>query len=218
MGLQNTNNSKVKYLKVTNGAIRETVTADTPHAKMREYEVVKTGEKKTVYELTYNLLSGKVKNVYFKENEYGSTFNLVIVDDGIDYVLQFNDTGSLATTIYKMMPNIDVSKEIEISVSQKADKTSIFINHGSQSVKWAFTKDNPNGKPEWEQIMVKGKPTWDNSKEIAFFKEKIIPAFIARLEKRGPVEIDINEEGNQLDNEFQEKVIEYSVTGDEIPF
>lgn len=213
--LSNTNNSKVKYLKVTNGAIRERVEENTPNAKAREYTVVGTGEKKTAYELNYNLLTGKIKNVYFKEQEFNNTikrtFNLVVVDDGVDFILQFDEGSKLASTIFKMMPNIDVNKEVEISVNESKNQkgkmqTSLFINQQGINVKWKFKMGEMGDCPDLEKVMFKGEEQWDNTKQLKFFKDIIIPEFENRLKERGEVEVDINYVKDPLDEKFEESI------------
>jgi hypothetical protein len=43
-------------------------------------------------------------------------------------------------------------------------------NQNGSGLKWAFTKDNPNGMPDLVKIKVKGKDTWDDSDRMEFLE------------------------------------------------
>ena len=51
--------------------------------------------------------------------------------------------------------------------------TAKFINQGGKSLKWAFTKENPNGIPSLKKIKIKGVEQWDDSDLMEFLEEMV---------------------------------------------
>ena len=57
----------------------------------------------------------------------------------------------------------------------------MFLNQNGTAVKWAYTKDNPNGCPSLKQIKVKGQSTWDDSDMMEFLEAMVNNDIIPQL-------------------------------------
>jgi phosphoribosylamine-glycine ligase len=58
------------------------------------------------------------------------------------------------------------------------NKSSLFINQNGASIKHAFTRENPNGMPDMEQVTVKGQQVWDDTKRIEFLYNMVATTII----------------------------------------
>lgn len=180
MGLQEsqTQNGGITFLSVSNGKFVRRVDEGTPNAVSR---VNKVG--KTVHELFYTSLIGHVKEVTTKESEYGKFWVVKVKSPANDQVYQFemNYSSGYATSFLKALPNANLEQNVEISpaIVKKDDKSQsvIFLRQDGQAVKHYFTKANPNGMPDLEQIKVKGKITWDDTKRMEFLEKYVQSMF-----------------------------------------
>ena len=59
----------------------------------------------------------------------------------------------------------------------------MFINQDGKALKHAYTRDNPNGMPDMEQVTVNGSPVWDDSKRLVFLQEMVDTKIIPELQK-----------------------------------
>ncbi len=62
------------------------------------------------------------------------------------------------------------------------NKSSLFINQEGVPIKHAFTRDNPNGMPDMEQVTVKGQQVWDDTKRLEFLHNMVATQIIPKLE------------------------------------
>lgn len=161
-----------KYITIMGGKFVVRVAEGTPGAKSR---VNKVG--KTVHELSYDSFTGKLVNVRVKDGEYGKTWEFDFQDAGEVYTLQLSYSSSMATNLLKILPNVDLTKEMKVQPSQKIEdgktKSSLFISQNGVTLKHAYTKDNPRGLPNMEQITVKGQLVWDDTKRMEFLQAMV---------------------------------------------
>ena len=79
------------------------------------------------------------------------------------------------------MPNIDAGKEITLSPwSKEIDgkkRTMLYLRHGQEDIKWAWTRETPGDLPEMKQIKVKGQIVWDDSERQEFFEKYLEEKF-----------------------------------------
>lgn len=180
MGLANREGGK--YITILGGKFCVRVPEGTPGAVKR---VNKIG--KTVYEVFYDSFTGKLMNIRTRDGEYGKTWEFDFKDGGEVYTLQLSYSNSYATNILKILPNVDLSKEMKVQPAQKIEdgktKSSLFISQDGTTLKHAFTKDNPNGLPQMEQVTVKGQTVWDDTKRLAFLQEMVETKIIPKLPK-----------------------------------
>lgn len=169
--------SNAIFLTIADGKISRRFQQPTADSITR---TTKTG--KVVHEEFYKAWKGRIVDIKFQEHpEFGRFLNLSIEDEDGTAIIQMKQGSGYATAFLKMLPNIDLYSEITFTPSMKMDgekkKTSVFINQNGETVKWAYTRENPNGCPELKKIKVKGKDVWDDS-DIVEFLENMVNADI----------------------------------------
>ncbi len=141
---------------------------------------------KTVHEMFYDSFTGKLVGIKTQDGSYGKSWIFSFQDKEDVYHLQLSYSNSFATALLKMLPNVDLSKEMKVSPSVKEvdgkNKSSLFINQDGVAIKHAFTKDRPNGMPDMEQVTVKGQLMWDDTKRIEFLHQMVASTIIPKLE------------------------------------
>ena len=180
MGLENREGGK--YISIFNGKFTQRVQEGTPGAIER---VNKNG--KVVHEKFYDSFTAKLVNIKIGDSPYGKQWTFSFRDNGEVYHLNLGYSNGFAKQFVKMLPNIDLSKEMKISPSVKEvdgqKKSSLFVNQDGIAIKHAFTKDNPNGLPTMEEITVKGNKVWDDTKQMAFLEEMVYEKILPKLPK-----------------------------------
>ncbi len=172
------------FITILGGRFCQRVIKDTPGAVRR---INKVG--KEVWEKFYTSFTGKLVGIKTQDGEYGKSWIFSFKDKEDVYHLQLSYSNSFATAFLKMLPNVDLTKEMKVSPSTKEvdgkNKSSLFINQDGKPIKHAYTKDNPNGMPNMEQVTVKGQLVWDDTKRIAFLYDMVAKDIIPQLEKIG---------------------------------
>lgn len=158
---------------------------------MRVPEGTEGAEKRTnklgneVTEKFYDRFTGKLIDIKVQDSTYGKTWNFVFRDKEEPYTLQLSYSNSFSTALLKMLPNIDLTKEMTISPSVKEvdgkDRSSLFVNQDGKAMKHAYSRENPNGMPEMEQVTVKGVLVWDDTKRLVFLDNMIQTLIIPKL-------------------------------------
>lgn len=162
-----------KYFNIMDGKFTIRVQEGTPGAVAR---VNKKGV--TVHEVHHDSFEAKLVDIRTKDSPYGKNWEFDFQDGGEIYTLQLSFSNSYATAFLKILPNIDLTKPMKLQPSAKKDadgktKSSLFVSQDGVTLKHAYTKDNPNGLPNMEQIMVKGVPTWDDTKRLEFLQAMV---------------------------------------------
>jgi len=183
MGLET--RAEGKYISIYKGRFAQRVQPNTEGAVAR---VLEKGPKagQTVYEKYYDSFVGKLVGIKTTENaNYGKQWDFAFQDNGEVYHLNLPYSNSFAKNMLKMLPNVDLTKEFKVSPQTKevdgVNKSSLFINQDGNSIKHAFTKDQPNGLPQMVQIMVKGKLEWDDTAQLAFLEDMVKNTIVPRL-------------------------------------
>ncbi len=171
-----------KYFSILGGKFCIRTDASNPEAKER---VNKVG--KTVHEIFRDSFTGKLVNIRTKDSSYGKQWEFDFKDGSEVYTLQLSYSNSYATNILKMLPNIDLTKEMKVQPSQKIEdgktKSSLFISQDGKTLKHAYTKDNPNGLPPMVQITVKGVQVWDDTDRLVFLDAMVKRDILPKLPK-----------------------------------
>lgn len=180
MGL-NTRQEAGNFITILGGRFCIRVPEGTTDAVTR---VNKVG--KTVHEKFYDNFTGKLVGIKTQDGEYGKSWIFSFKDKEEVYHLQLSYSNSFATALLKMLPNVDLSKEMKVSPSVKEvdgkNKSSLFINQGGDTIKHAYTKDHPNGMPEMVQKTVKGQLVWDDTDRIEFLYNMVATTIAPKLE------------------------------------
>lgn len=192
MGLDNREGGK--YITILNGKFCVRVPQGTAGAVER---VNKLGN--TVYEKFYDSFEGKLINIRTQDSPYGKNWVFDFRDEGEVYHLQLSYSNSYATNILKILPNIDITKEMKVQPAQRIEdgktKSSLFISQDGTTLKHAYTKDNPNGLPQMEQITIKGQLVWDDTKRLEFLSAMVERDILPKLPKDAQVAPSKADEG-----------------------
>ncbi len=172
-----------KYITIYGGKFCVRVSADHPGAIERVNK-----EGRTVHEIFYDSFTGKLINIrHRKEGKYGPQFEFDFRDGGEVYTLQLSASNSYATNLLKILPNADLTQEMKVQPSQKIEdgktKSSLFVSQNGTTLKHAYTKENPNGMPQMEQITVKGQLVWDDTKRLEFLTAMMERDILPKLPK-----------------------------------
>jgi len=169
------------YITILGGKFCQRVPEGTEGAITR---VNKIGN--TVNEKFYDSFSGKLESIQVKDGNYGKTWNFGFRDSKELYTLQLSYSNSFSTAFLKILPNIDLTQEMKVSPSMKEvdgkNKSSLFVNQNGVALKHAYTRDNPNGMPDMEQVTVKGELVWDDTKRMEFLHNMVNTLILPKLE------------------------------------
>jgi hypothetical protein len=199
-----------KFFNIIGGKFTQRVTEGTPNAVNRINK-----EGKSVWEMQHDSFTGKLIDIKIQEGgAYGKNWLFCFRDKEDTYNLQLGYSNGYSIALLKMLPNVDVTREFKVSPkSETVDgkiQTSLFINQDGKPIKHAYTKAEPNGLPQWEQVTVKGELVWDSTKQLQFLENMIKTQVLPKLETV-PV--------SQADKEFNEYNNPVATTdSDEIPF
>ena len=181
------NRQSGQFITILNGKFCQRVQEGTEGSEQRTNKL-----GKTVWEKFYTSFTGKLVDIKTQDGTYGKSWVFSFKDTGEVYHLQLSYSNSFATAFLKMLPNLDLTKEMKLSPSVKQvdgkNKSSLFINQNGVPVKHAYTKDNPNGMPDMEQITVKGVPVWDDTKRLEFLQNMVDTLILPKLEGSAVVE------------------------------
>jgi hypothetical protein len=149
MGLGN--NSSAIYVDLRNGKVMRYSKTNEPGTM----PVVST-KGDTRYYYIYDFIEGHVTNFSTREEEIaGKTrlkFQIHMDDKGESYLVKMDVDSSYFRMFCSVLPNINWSYPVRLIPRMKEEnlvkKSSMIVVNNGNPVKFAFTKDNPNGKPE----------------------------------------------------------------------
>lgn len=178
-------------------------------------------EGKTVHEKYYDSFTAKLVGIKTQDSAYGKNWIFSFQDGGDVYQLQLSYSNSFAANLLKKLPNIDLTKEMKIQPSVKevdgVKKSSLFVTQDGVSIKHKFTREEPNGMPEMEQIVVRGQSAWDDTKQLAFLFDMVQKEIIPKLPTSGEQSAPSNAGGLEV-NEVSDFDAITSNNEDDQPF
>ena len=149
MGLGN--NSSAIYVDLRNGKVMRYSKTNEPGTM----PIVNTkGEARYYY--IYDFIEGHVTNFSTREEEIAGKlklkFQIHLTDGGESYIVKMDVDSSYFRMFCCVIPNIDWNYPVRLIPRMKEEngvkKSSLIIVNKETPMKFAFTKDNPNGKPE----------------------------------------------------------------------
>ncbi len=135
---------------------------------------------------TYDGVEGTITKVDFVKDEYEGRhyekLNVYINNEGETYVLQMNVDSGYFRNFCNALKSGKPKEILYIQPSYKKDengKTSAgcFIKQGGKYLKHAHTKENMGDLPQLEKTVFKGETKYDNSKQIAYWKNWLTSVF-----------------------------------------
>lgn len=201
------------FITILGGKFCQRVPEGTPGAVTRTNKV-----GKTVHEKFYDSFTGKLVGIKTQDGEYGKSWIFSFKDGEEVYHLQLSYSNSFATAFLKMLPNVDLTKEMKVSPSTKEvdgkNKSSLFINQNGVAIKHAYTREHPNGMPDMEQVTVKGQQVWDDTKRIEFLYNMVATTIIPQLEG-----VSVPQAQNTSDTAFENLATgKTEITPEDLPF
>lgn len=163
MALSNNSQSDRTIITIVGGkfTVRLEENDNNPNAETRILEKGPNAGK-AVKELKYTNLSGFITGGEIHNGEYGDDLNLLMEDGDIKFKLCIPIESRYFSQVAKRIPNINTDEKIMFGMAIDKEKGKPFLYAKQDGpVKFAFTKDNPNGMPEPEKKTVKGKVQWD---------------------------------------------------------
>jgi len=169
------------YITILGGKFCQRVSEDTLGATKRTNKI-----GNVVFEKYYDSFTGKLIDIKVQDGTYGKTWNFVFKDKSEPYTLQLSYSNSFSTALLKMLPNVDLTKEMKLSPSVKEvdgkNRSSLFINQDGKVLKHAYTREVPNGLPDMEQTKIKGVMIWDDTKRLEFLQDMVDTIILPKLE------------------------------------
>lgn len=216
MGLKKGQNNG-KFLGVTNGRISLRVPEGTEGAVERKI-TRGVNEGKSVYELFFDSVDGYIVGGEVSRKEVnGSVIESIVIKikDGKEiFNLNIPWNSKMRDSFVKVLPNLDVSKRVEIVVfPDKTDKSAVLlVKQDGESLPWFYTRSNQNGLPEPVRRLVKGVEKWDFSSTETFLWDKC-SEFFEQFKNGSPeFQEEVVEEG------YQEESFGDSSDDEDIPF
>jgi len=168
MALSNYDSSKI-FLSVSDGSLVRSF--KSPNANTQE-RVNKKGN--TVHEQKFRDISGTLTAIGKREHDYGVDLQLTMQDGEEQYQISMPFSSRYTTSFLKALPNIDISKPIKLMPWSMVDKndatkkiTGITCYQGEKIAPY-YTKEDPKGLPQMQQVKLKGKVTWDDTDMMDF--------------------------------------------------
>lgn len=125
---------------------------------------------RTVHFVATNSLSGFLTDADKYTGEYGSYLRLFLTRDGDQYRLTLPWKGNMAGCFLACMENIDFTKSVQIDISTYNDRNYLFFKQGGHRVPAKYTKETPNGRPEWQCTEADDGVKWNNDAERKFYQ------------------------------------------------
>lgn len=113
-----------------------------------------------------------ITSASFSTTDYGTNFMLQLVDeDDQDFQLQLPVESQFFAQFVKRIPNIERDKSVTFVMGKDTEKDRYFLYlaQEGQSVKMAYTRDNPNGMPQPTQ-RANGKWDWSEQEDFLYKK------------------------------------------------
>lgn len=173
-GLDNRSSEQNTYINVVGGKFAKKVKAETEGAVSR---VNKKNE--TVHELQYNTLADvNLVAINKKDGDYGFQWEVTLKYMDETFILNLPYSGRQTNGIFFRLPNIAINEPMTLKCHMFTDdagisKTFVTVEQNGKKIDPAYSKDNPNGLPPLEPIKVKGKDSWDDTKQMEFIERMI---------------------------------------------
>jgi hypothetical protein len=130
----------------------------------------------------FNYVGGRIIDIAFKtitsQDKTWEVLKVILNWENTKYQLELPLNG---TGLQFMMHsrNIDLTKVIEIhSSTDTRGYNKIYLKQNDAFCKYSYTKDMPNGMPQWEK---KDNGEWDSSKQVNFLKRELQTYLISKL-------------------------------------
>jgi hypothetical protein len=170
------------YLGIMGGKIVQKVPEGTDGAVQR---INKSGV--TVHEVRYDFVGGILREIGVSNNsEYGSQWLFTLQDGTETYCLQVSENSRALTSLLFALPNCDLKKPIAVypydfTDAEGKNRSGVTLKQDDKKIAWFFTRENPQGLPELQQVTLDGKETWDSSERMKFLRQYVDQHIVPQL-------------------------------------
>lgn len=184
MALENRSLTKTFYLTPSGGKLQ---LASKEKKEGYEERIVETskGDRITKYVKEFDALSGLISDVSVEDSEYGKKWVVNIQDGSDTFILRFAYSSGYSETFLQQIENVDLSKPVYISPSYREiekdgkirKQTGLWLRQDNELVKFKYSKDNPQGRPDKTETTYKGKTVWDDTDRLRFHESAVAKLF-----------------------------------------
>lgn len=149
------------YVTIVDGMLAVRSSESDAKAVKRE---TKSGQ--VVFERKYKNLSGRIKDIGFRSNDFGGKKwddLVILIDDGKEHFqLSTPFPGKYSVSFLRCIKNVDLKATITFNPWTKTVdgkvKAALFLNMPGvkESVPWYYTQDNPNDLPDLKPYTIPG--------------------------------------------------------------
>ena len=184
MALETRVETKTFYLTPSGGKLQLSSKEKRDGYEERVVETSK-GEKITKYVKEFDAVSGHISDVVTEDTEYGKRWVVTIRDNSETYIIKFPYSSGYADTFLQQIENVDLSKPVYINPSYKEverdgkmrKQTGMWIKQNGEAIKFKYTKENPQGRPEKTETKFKGQVVWDDTDRLMFHERAVTNLF-----------------------------------------
>lgn len=186
---ESSSNSNALYLQPFAGRIAAKSKEPREGFQLKTYTNISTGATMTAYVKTYQNISGIIRRVQYREGENEGqkiqSWKILLEDSEGIISFEFGAATNVARTWMRTTPNIDLSKEVELTCfpdKENEKKTVLIVKQNGAALKFAYTKENPNGMPP-PKLRATGK--WDFGDTEEWLHERNLE-FADKVSKANP--------------------------------
>jgi hypothetical protein len=196
MALGNRSESKTYWLKPVNGKFEWGVKEKREGFIERNVET-SDGKKVTKYVKEFDHVEGFLSDVYSEDSDYGKRWVVKVTDGDEVYIITFKYSSGYSKSFLNQVENVNLDRPIRISCSYKEEEkngktvknTAIWMHHKDDNGSWEwvrfkYSKDNPQGRPELKELVVKGEKVYDDTDQLKFFEGVVNNIFNERKLKK----------------------------------
>jgi hypothetical protein len=187
--LGNNTESKTYWLKPVNGKFEWGV-KDKREGFIAKVVETSDGKKVTKYVKEFDYIEGSLSDVYSEDSDYGKRWVVKITDNDEVYIITFKYSSGYSKSFLNQIERIDLSKLVKVSCTYKEEEkngktvknTAIWLSQKTQSgaygwVGFKYSKDNPQGRPDLKEVVVRGEKIYDDTDQLAYYDNVVNTIF-----------------------------------------
>lgn len=148
----------MKYLNVKNGKLEQYTSKGNPP-------------------IVLDSITGKINAMRVELDSWeGKEFeNLIIeLENSIDkYKMKCRLDSGYGRSLISTLSNANPSEPVELKPHMEDKKSNFFVSQNGKSLKWKYTKANPNGLPPMKEIIVNKQKVYDRTDQNDFYKNVV---------------------------------------------
>lgn len=177
--------SKTYWLKPVNGKFEWGV-KEKREGFIEKVVETSDGKKVTKYVKEFDYVEGFLSDVYSEDSDYGKRWVVKVSDKDEVYIITFKYSSGYSKSFLNQLEKLSIDKPVKVSCSYKEDEkngktvknTAIWLSQRTSNGTWEwvgfkYSKDNPQGRPELKEVVVRGEKIYDDTDQLSYY-EKIV--------------------------------------------